>query len=100
MTSKQKHYVRSAFSDGAAKLGLSILQTAKQPDKIFQHGRYFGIPGDTKLQKDILERALATPKIQTLLANRPSELWPDLEQMPGRSRADAGQLATVPASVP
>ena len=67
MTSKQQHYARSAFSDGATKLGISILQTAKQPDKIFQHGRYFGIPGDTKLQKEILKRALATPKIQPYL---------------------------------
>ena len=90
MTSKQKHYVRSAFSDGATKLGLSILQTAKQPDKIFQHGRYFGIPGDTKLQKDILERALATPKIQTLLANRPSQLWPGLEQMAAMPKGSLG----------
>jgi ubiquinone biosynthesis protein COQ4 len=90
MTSKQKHYVRSVFSDGATKLGLSILQTAKQPDKIFQHGRYFGIPGDTKLQKDILERALATPKIQTLLANRPSQLWPDLERMAAMPKGSLG----------
>ena len=90
MTSEQKHYVRSAFSDGATKLGLSILQTAKQPDKIFQHGRYFGIPGDTKLQKDILERALATPKIQTLLANRPSQPWPGFEQMAAMPKGSLG----------
>ena len=90
MTSKQQHYARSAFSDGATKLGISILQTAKQPDKIFQHGRYFGIPGDTKLQKEILERALATPKIQTLLANRPSQLWPDLEQMAAMPKGSLG----------
>ena len=81
MTSEQKHYVRSSFSEGVTKLGISILQTAKQPERIFQHGRYFGIPGNTKLQKDCIERILASPKVQELLANRPSPLWPDHEQM-------------------
>ena len=28
-----------------------------------------------------MARILATPKVQTLLANRPSPLWPELEQM-------------------
>jgi ubiquinone biosynthesis protein COQ4 len=90
MTSKQEHYVRSSFSKGAAKLGISILQTAKQPHKAFQHGRYFGIPGNTKLEKDILERALATPKVQALLANRPSQIWPDLEQMAAMPQGSLG----------
>ena len=80
MSDKQP-YVRSSFSEGATKLGLSILQTAKQPEKVFQHGRYFGIPGNTKLQKDCMDRILDTPKVQNLLANRPSQIWPDLEQM-------------------
>ena len=78
---EQQHYVRSSFSNSATKLAVSILQTAKQPEKIFQHGRYFAIPGQTKLEKDCIERVLATPKVQELLANRPSPLWPDLEQM-------------------
>ena len=90
MTSKQQHYVRSAFSEGATKLGISILQTAKQPDKVLKHGRYFGIPGSTKLAKEILERALATPKIQALLANRPSPQWPDLEQMAAMPKGSLG----------
>ena len=90
MTSKQQHYARSAFSDGATKLGISILQTAKQPDKALKHGRYFGIPGSTKLAKEILERALATPKIQALLANRPSPQWPDLEQMAAMPKGSLG----------
>ena len=90
MTSKQQHYARSAFSDGATKLGISILQTAKQPDKVLKHGRYFGIPGSTKLAKEILERALATPKIQALLANRPSPQWPDLEQMAAMPKGSLG----------
>ena len=48
------------ISNDATKLGISILQTAKQPEKIFQHGRYFGIPGQTKLEKDCIERVLAS----------------------------------------
>ncbi|MDA7685254.1 Coq4 family protein [bacterium] len=79
--SEQQQFVRSSFSKDATKLGVSILQTAKQPDRIFQHGRYFGIPGNTKLQQECMERIMDTPKVQNLLANRPSSIWPSLEQM-------------------
>ena len=79
--SEQRNFVRSSFSKDATKLGVSILQTAKQPDKIFQHGRYFGIPGTTNLSKECADRILASPKVQTLVANRPSLTWPSLEQM-------------------
>ena len=61
--SEEQHYVRSSFSEAATKLAVSILQTAKDPDKVFQHGRYLGIPGNTKLQKDCIERILSTPKV-------------------------------------
>ena len=90
MTSKQKHYVRSSFSEGATKLGVSILQVAKQPHKAVQHGRYFGIPGTSKLQKDVLERALDNPKVQDFLANRPSQKWPSLEQMAAMPKGSLG----------
>ena len=89
MSDKQP-YVRSSFSEGATKLGLSILQTAKQPEKVFQHGRYFGIPGNTKLQQECMQRILATPKVQNLLANRPSSLWPDLDQMSAMPKGSLG----------
>ncbi len=88
--SEQQHYVRSSFSKSATKLAVSILQTAKRPEKIFQHGRYFAIPGQTKLEKDCIERVLATPKVQELLANRPSPLWPDLEQMAAMPKGSLG----------
>ena len=90
MTSTQKPFVRSSFSEGVTKLGISILQTAKQPEKVFQHGRYLGIPGSTKLQKDAIERILATPKVQELLANRPSSRWPDLEEMAAMPKGSLG----------
>ena len=79
--SEQRNFVRSSFSKDATKLGVSILQTAKDPDKAFQHGRYFGIPGTTNLSKECADRILASPKVQTLVANRPSLTWPSLEQM-------------------
>ena len=88
--SEQQHYVRSSFSKGATKLGVSIMQTAKQPEKVFQHGRYFGIPGNTKLQQECMQRILATPKVQNLLANRPSSLWPDLDQMSAMPKGSLG----------
>ena len=88
--SEQQRYVRSSFSKSATKLAVSILQTAKQPEKIFQHGRYFGIPGKTKLEKDCIERVLATPKVQELLLNRPSPLWSDVEQMAAMPKGSLG----------
>ena len=88
--SEQHNFVRSSFSKDATKLGVSILQTAKQPDKIFQHGRYFGIPGNTKLQQECMERIMDTPKVQNLLANRPSSVWPDLEQMAAMPKGSLG----------
>ncbi|MDC0256945.1 Coq4 family protein [Synechococcus sp. AH-551-P10] len=88
--SEQQQFVRSSFSKDATKLGVSILQTAKQPDRIFQHGRYFGIPGNTKLQQECMERIMDTPKVQNLLANRPSSLWPDLEQMAAMPKGSLG----------
>ena len=88
--SEQQQFVRSSFSKDATKLGVSILQTAKQPDKIFQHGRYFGIPGNTKLQQECMERIMDTPKVQNLLANRPSSIWPDLEQMAAMPKGSLG----------
>ena len=88
--SEQHNFVRSSFSKDATKLGVSILQTAKQPDKIFQHGRYFGIPGNTKLQQECMERIMDAPKVQNLLANRPSSVWPDLEQMAAMPKGSLG----------
>ena len=90
VTSAQKNYVRASFSEGATKLGISILQTAKQPERIRQHGRYLGIPGDTKLQKECVEKILASPKVQELVANRPSPFWPDLEQMAAMPKGSLG----------
>ena len=90
MTSTPKNFVRSSFSEGVTKLGISILQTAKQPERIGKSGRYLGIPGNTQLQKDAIERILATPTVQELLANRPSPRWPDLEQMAAMPEGSLG----------
>ena len=87
---EQQQFVRSSFSDGATKLALSILQTAKDPDKAFQHGRYFGIPGTTNLSKECVERILSTESVQTLLADRPSLTWPSLEQMTAMPEGSLG----------
>ena len=90
MTSTQRPFVRSSFSEGVTKLGISILQTAKEPERIRQHGRYLGIPRSTKLQKEAIERILATPNVQELLTNRPSSQWPDLEQMAAMPKGSLG----------
>ena len=81
MTSATKNLVRSSFSEGVTKLGISILQKAKQPERIKRSGRYLGIAFNTKFQKEAIARILATPKARDLLADRPSLNWPDLEQM-------------------
>ena len=77
----EQQFVRSSFSKGVTKLALSILQTAKQPDKALQHGKYFGVSGTTKLSEECIERIIDTPNVQSLLADRPSLEWPSLEQM-------------------
>ena len=64
MTSTIKNFVRSSFSEGITKLGISILQTAKQPERIERSGRYLGIAFNTKLQKEAIARILATLKAQ------------------------------------
>ncbi|NKB73224.1 MAG: hypothetical protein GKR83_01760 [Synechococcus sp. s2_metabat2_7] len=86
----ESQFVRSSLAEGATKLALSILQTAKDPDKAFQHGRYFGIPGTTNLSKECVERILATESVQTLLADRPSLTWPSLEQMAAMPKGSLG----------
>ncbi|QNI54201.1 plastoquinone biosynthesis coenzyme/ Coq4 family protein [Synechococcus sp. BIOS-E4-1] len=88
--SETQNYVRSSFSDGATKLAVSILQTAKEPDKIFQHGRYFAIPGGITLQKECFERVLTSAKVQDVLSNRPSQTWPELEQMGAMPKGSLG----------
>ena len=90
MTSTTKNFVRSSFSEGITKLGISILQTAKQPERIERSGRYLGIAFNTKLQKEAIARILATPKAQELLADRPSSQWPDLEQMAAMPKGSLG----------
>ena len=90
MKSEKKHYVRSSFSEGATKLAISILQTAKEPDKLLKHGRYFGIPAGTTLQKECFERFLNSPKVQDVLNNRPSQKWPDLEEMATMPKGSLG----------
>ena len=90
MTSTQKPFVRSSFSEGVTKLGISILQTAKQPERIGRCGRYLGIPGNSLVRKDVIARILATPAVQELLPNRPSPRWPDLEQMAAMPKGSLG----------
>ena len=51
------------------------------------------ISGDSRqypAAKDVIERILATPAVQELLANRPSPRWPDLEQMAAMPKGSLG----------
>ena len=88
--------VRSSLFEGPTKLAVSILQTAREPDKVLKHGRYFGIPAGTNLQKDCFERFLNTSKVQDLLNNRPSQQWPDLEEMVAMPKAGLGWCLQQP----
>lgn len=90
MTSTPKNFVRSSFSEGVTKLGISILQTAKQPERIEKSGRYLGIAFNTKLQKEAIARLLSTPQAQELLADRPSPQWPNHEQMAAMPKGSLG----------
>ena len=90
MTEQQK-FVRSSFSEGATKLALSILQTAKQPDKALQHGKYFGVSGTTKLAKECLDRIIDTPEVQAIFDDKPSLTWPSSEEMANMPEGSLGR---------
>jgi len=81
MTTTQPSFLRPSFSKAVTKLAVSIMQTAKNPERIKRSGRYLGIASGIDLQTEQVDSFLSRPTVQELLSNRPSPLWPSLEEM-------------------
>ena len=77
----QQSFIRQSFSESITKLGLSILQTAKNPERIKRAGRYLGIPTQTELHKERVASFMDKPSVKEILTNRPSTQWPSFEEM-------------------
>lgn len=72
---------RTELRKDALKMAVSILQSAKDPDQIFKHGKYLGIPNNSELQRQCTKRLLAHPMLQALIAERYASPWPSLDDM-------------------
>ena len=72
---------RSELRQDAFKIGISILQTAKDPDHILKHSKYIGLTYKLDLHKKYFKQLLMHPKLQPLIAERYAVPWPSLEDM-------------------
>ena len=86
----QQSFIRQSFSESITKLGLSILQTAKNPERIKRAGRYLGIPTQTELHKERVASFMDKPSVKEILTNRPSTQWPSREQMAAMPKMSLG----------
>ena len=82
-------FIRPSFSKAITKLGLSILQNAKNPERTTSR-RYLGIPTETELQKERLSSFIDRPSVQDILTDRPSTQWPSREQMAAMPKGSLG----------
>ena len=86
----QQSFIRQSFSESVTKLGLSILLTAKNPERIGRAGRYLGIPTQTELHKARLASFMDRPSVKEVLTNRPSTQWPSRKQMAAMPKMSLG----------
>ena len=82
-------FIRPSFSKAITKLGLSILQNAKNPERTTSR-RYLGIPTDTDLQKERLASFMDRRSVKEILSDRPSPQWPSLEEMGAMPKMSLG----------
>ena len=61
---------RTELREDALKLAVSILQSAKDPEHIVKHSKYFGTAFKWDLHKESVEAFLADPRIQSLVEER------------------------------
>ena len=72
---------RTDLREDALKLGVSILQSAKDPEHILKHNKYFGTAFKWDLQKESFERFLTHPQIQPLVSEQFAVPWPSPDDM-------------------
>ncbi len=72
---------RTELKEDALKLAVSILQSAKDPEHIFKHSKYFGTTFKWALNKKSLEKFLVHPRFQPLVEERYEMPWPSFDEM-------------------
>ena len=72
---------RTELREDALKLAVSILQSAKDPEHIRKHSKYFGTTFKWDLQKGSFEKFLSHPRIQSLVEERFAVPWPSFDEM-------------------
>ena len=72
---------RTELREDALKLAVSILQSAKDPEHIVKHSKYFGTAFKWDLHKESVETFLADPRIQSLVEERYDVPWPSFDEM-------------------
>ena len=72
---------RAELREDALKLAVSILQSAKDPEHITKHSKYFGTAFKWDLNKESVETFLAHPRFQSLVEERYEVPWPSFDEM-------------------
>ncbi len=72
---------RTELREDAMKLGLSILQSAKDPDHLLQHNKYLGTILKWDLQKKTFKKLLEHPQVKPLIEERYVGTWPSPVEM-------------------
>jgi ubiquinone biosynthesis protein Coq4 len=81
---------RTELKEDALKLAVSILQSAKDPENIFKHGKYFGTTLKWDLNKKAVEKFLVHPRFQPLVEERYEVPWPSLDEMSAMPKGSLG----------
>jgi ubiquinone biosynthesis protein Coq4 len=81
---------RTELKEDALKLAVSILQSAKDPEHIFKHSKYFGTAFKWDLNKEAVEKFLVHPRFQPLVEERYEVPWPSLDEMSAMPKGSLG----------
>lgn len=81
---------RTELRQDAFKLAVSILQTAKDPEHLLKHNKYFEITLKSDLHKKYFKKLLKHPQIQPLVEERYAVPWPTLDDMSAMPKGSLG----------
>ena len=81
---------RTELKDDALKLAVSVLQSARDPEHILKHAKYFSIPTKSELHRHSMKRLLNHPQLRPLIEERFSIAWPSLAEMGAMPRGSLG----------
>ena len=81
---------RTEFKDDVLKLAVSVLQSARDPEHILKHAKYFSVPTKSELHRDCIKRLLNHPQLRPLINERYSIAWPSLAEMAAMPKGSLG----------